>query len=109
MAFLVGYSAVTFIEVAQLCLENSVHAGTENSLTASQGWPVGPSGRRASANGQRDALNVDEPTSTTTWSAQRGWSLRITVNAPQSAADPTTLSGLTAESSTDGSNLTALM
>ena len=61
------------------------------------GWSI--------ANGARNS-NVDEPTSTTTWSTPKLASLFITITEVEAAA--LDLSALTAESSTDGSTFSAL-
>ncbi len=64
------------------------------------GWSI--------ANGYRN-VEVDEPTSTTTWSSEQSNSLRIRVRgAQQTQSSNVDLSALTAESSTDGSAFSAL-
>ena len=96
---------VVFYTVGSFNMRISATASDSEDAGSATGWSI--------ADGIRDVRD-DEPTSSSAWSAQRvdsehGDALRITVaRASQQTLSPTDLSALAAESSTDGSNFTAM-
>ena len=90
------YHAV-FYTVGTFDMRADITESDDEDSGGAAGWSI--------ANGMHD-VNVDEPTSSSTWGTARSYSLRISVNAPE--LSPTDLSALTAEGSTDGTTFAAL-
>ena len=91
------YYAV-FYTVGNASMRLDITASDDEDTGGGAGWTI--------ANGLRD-VEVDEPTSTSTWSSEGSNSLKIAVKGNE-FADPLKLTALRAEGSADGSSFTAL-
>ena len=92
------YYAV-FYTVGSFSLNLSGTASDSEDSGSAAGWSI--------ANGAR-SVQVDVPVTATTWPAQGTDSLRITVKGSEAQTTSVDLGSLTAESTTDGNNFTAL-